>query len=968
MSNLYGFDLCQKKQVREYNASAELYIHEKTKANIFILANDDINRTLGIAFRTPPSDSTGIQHILEHMMFCGSRKYPVKDVFVELLKGSLQIYLNAYTYLDTTCYLATTPNLKDFYNCMDIYLDSVFHPLLTYENFLVEGWRYDLNGDDNSLSYKGVVLSEMKGHFASANARIAEQIRKSLFPSSPYAYTPGGIPEEIPNLSYENLVQYHKHNYHPSNALIFLYGDIETASSLQKISEYLNDFNKVDYKITVPMQQPFDKPRYAHYTFPVKDGDSNGSEYKVIVNWNLEDKPNFEMALTFIMLESLLTGSQSSPLKKALLDSGYGDSIAGAGLFQDLRQPYYSIGLRGVARKNIDKVEPAILSIIESLVQNGIDDNLKDAALNRIQFIIRENNFGKTPQGIQLMLRALSSWCYESDIFDKMGFEKQLEAIENRIRNDDKYIEKLLTKYLLNNANRTITVFEPDPDIWSREREAEKERLDQALSKMNLSDFETIRSNAEKIKNIIKPEKSNLPKVELPALKLSDIEIPSDFPKTISENINGLKTIHSDIPTHGTSYLTIGFNLRGLPDEYISYGRIFTRLLLQNSQNGLSEKIGRLTGGVRTGFFNILRRDNGGSASWVLLLGKALNTRIHDLVDVYAEILENDMTIDSGTLRRMIIGELKRHETMFNSEFSHKLLRYRLNAHFNEAGRMSEQLTGISYISFLRDLLTKLDTNYDQVINTFANIKKRLLNKSMMITGVTCNERSFDSVRSNLKKLTDILPEAESIEHSWNLKSIPATEAFIVPTEAGNVGKAVDIARAGFDSKGAAYVITKYLWTTWFWDKIRVEGGAYESYCDYSDISNVFTIVSNRDPNIAGTIKAFEQTADYLRNIHISNDELTQCIIGAVQKYTGYKSPDARGHQLMANYLAGVNDDDYRRVFEQILSTTANDFVKFAEVMSELGKSNIIKIFSSENTINNLRIETSSDIEKVNAI
>ncbi len=968
MPDITDFELVQKQQIPEFNAVCKLFKHKKTSATVFSLKNSDVNKTIGIALRTPPENSTGIQHILEHMVFCGSRKYPVKDVFVELLKGSLQNYLNAYTYLDTTCYLASTPNKKDYSNCMELMLDAVFFPTLSPENFALEGWRLESNGRPDKLVYKGIVYSEMKGHFSSASSRITENIRKSLFPQSPYSNTPGGLPEQIPYLRYEDLLKYHKKHYHPSNSFIFLYGDIEPDNYLERINSFLKDFDTVDYAISVQRQQPFIKPARAEYTFPSRQNEGNRDENIVTLNWVLNDKPDFKTTLVNMMFETILMGLNSSPLRIALLESVYGHTTAGVGLFQDLRQPYFSTGLKGVAQADLAKAESSVLNALERIVSRGIDRKLKKAALNRLQFLIRENNFGKTPAGIQLMLRALSAWCYEKDIFDKIGFEQPLQEIEQLVKNDDNYFERLIEKCLLNNNHRSVAVFRPDPGLLDRESGLERSQLERIRESLTPEQLDDIYKSPARLDDSIRLRKAGFDRNMIPRLRVSDIEMAPDIINQDIVNLNGLRVLFNDIHTSGTAYITLGFDLRALPVEFVRYSRLIARAMLQLGGDNLNETINNETGGVRTGFFNISNKDKSTSSSLVLFPGKAILNNTGALIDSFKKLILDSDIHNPSELYDITSDELRRHESMLYSEHGFKFIRYRLNAHFNEAGRMSECLTGIDYIRFLKNLLNEFEKTPERTIAIFDRIKQILINRKTMIVNVTCSRPVWDNIRDQLLSLSYQLPENEPVYHPHEFDPLPETEGFVIPSQTGIAGKGIDIGRSGFESKGAAYVVSNHLWTTWFWDKIRVTGGAYESYCDYDHTSDVFTIVSNRDLNLTKTIEAINSAGEYLSSFEISRDELTSCIIGAVRKFQSYKSPDARGHQALAHYLAGIDSADRTAVFEQILHTKASDFTKFADVMKSLAVSDVLKILGPAELIDEVKSINVKPMEKISMV
>jgi Zn-dependent M16 (insulinase) family peptidase len=406
MSLRHGFESLWFREIPELKTRAEMFRHVGTDTDLLSLMNEDENKVFGITFRTPPSDSTGVAHILEHSVLCGSRKYPVKEPFVELLKGSLKTFLNAMTYPDKTCYPVASQNVKDFYNLVDVYLDAVFYPRLTPFVFQQEGWHYELDHPDDPLTYKGVVFNEMKGAYSSPDSLLAEYSQQSLFPATPYGFDSGGSPKEIPNLTFEQFKAFHDKYYHPSNSRVFFYGDDDPDERLRLMNDYLKDFHRLAVDSAIPLQPRFPEPRRFSRAFPSGE---ESSKAMFTLNWLLDESSRIEQNLAFHMLEYMLLGMPGSPLRKALMDSKLGEDIAGVGLGSELRQMYFSTGLKGIPPERGDEVEGLILSTLSRLVQEGIHPHTLEAAQNTIEFILRENNTGSYPRGLVLMLRSLTT-------------------------------------------------------------------------------------------------------------------------------------------------------------------------------------------------------------------------------------------------------------------------------------------------------------------------------------------------------------------------------------------------------------------------------------------------------------------------------------------------------------------------------------------------------------------------------
>jgi Zn-dependent M16 (insulinase) family peptidase len=472
MKTIHGFQLFRDQDISELNTRAKLFRHLKTGAELLSLENDDENKVFGITFRTPPTDATGVAHILEHSVLCGSRKYPVKEPFVELLKGSLKTFLNAFTYPDRTCYPVASQNLQDFYNLIDIYLDAVFYPRITPHIFQQEGWHYELENPDDPLIFKGVVFNEMKGVFSSPDRMLTEYSQHSLFPDTTYGLQSGGDPQHIPELTYEQFKIFHHTYYHPSNARIFFYGDSPAEDRLRLLNDYLEDFEPLEIDAAVPLQPRFDQPKHIDRFYAVSQDADIHKKDMVTVNWLLTETTDPETNLALHVLEHILIGTPASPLRKALIDSGLGEDLAGVGLEDELRQMFFSTGLKGINVQTASQVETLILQTLTHLAEEGIDLPTIEAALNTIEFRLRENNAGTFPRGLLLMLRSLATWLYDGDPLALLAFEAPLTTIKARLANDGTYFQDLICQHFLQNPHRTTVVLQSDPDLGEREEAA----------------------------------------------------------------------------------------------------------------------------------------------------------------------------------------------------------------------------------------------------------------------------------------------------------------------------------------------------------------------------------------------------------------------------------------------------------------------------------------------------------------
>ena len=492
----HGFELLREEKINELNTLARLYRHVQTGAELLSLTNDDENKVFGVTFRTPPQDSTGIAHIMEHSVLCGSRKYPLKEPFVQLIKGSLKTFLNAMTYPDRTAYPVASTNVQDFYNLVDVYLDAVFHPLLTPHHLDQEGWHYELEKTDAPLIYKGVVFNEMKGAYSSPDNMLYRYSKQSLFPDNTYGYDSGGDPNEIPNLTYAQFKQFHATYYHPSNARLYFYGDDNPEERLRRLDEVLREFQPIHVNGDTALQAAFQTPKRFVYPYSVEAGSDFSKKTIVQLNWLLPEDSDPVLTFGLDLLSDAIIGTQASPLRKALMDSGLGEDVTGGGLGTGLRQMTFAVGMKGMRLEDADKLEQLILDTLTKLADEGIEPDMVEAALNTTEFHLRENNTGSYPRGLSLMMRALSSWLYDHDPLAPLAYEAPLAALKANLQQPD-YLQNLIRTYLLQNTHRTRVILQPDPEFNQRQEAAEKARLEAVRAHLGEAELQAFVQNTQ---------------------------------------------------------------------------------------------------------------------------------------------------------------------------------------------------------------------------------------------------------------------------------------------------------------------------------------------------------------------------------------------------------------------------------------------------------------------------------------
>ncbi|SMP43947.1 pre-sequence protease. Metallo peptidase. MEROPS family M16C [Desulfonatronum zhilinae] len=956
----HDFTLLKETFITELQSRAFLYRHDRTGARLLSLVNNDENKVFGISFRTPPADSTGVAHILEHSVLCGSRKYPVKEPFVELLKGSLQTFLNAFTYPDKTCYPVASQNSKDFYNLIDVYLDAVFHPRLTPEVFGQEGWHYEVDAD-GALSIQGVVYNEMKGAYASPDGLLSEYSQQSLFPDTTYGLDSGGNPERIPELTFEQFLDFHRRYYHPSNAFIYFSGDDDPDRRLTLISEALREFDRLEVNSHVQRQAPFTAPTRQTRGYPVSAGEKSDGQAMLTLNWVVGDALDVRDALAWQILEFLLVEMPSSPLRKALIDSGLGDDLAGVGLEAELRQLYFSTGLRGMRVEDADRVESLIRETLAELVRDGVPADLIEAALNSVEFRLRERNSGRFPRGLAVMLQSLILWLHDADPLEGLAFEADLKRLKEDLLSGKRIFETMIQDRLLDNPHHGIVLLTPDPALGERMRRDEEARLAEARACLDAAGLEAVRRQTEKLKAWQETPDSPRSLATIPGLTRADLDHSGKHIPRADLDWDGCRVLFHDQFTTRIVHLELGLDLRRLSPEDLPHAALLGKVLVEigtekEDYAALATRISRKTGGIWPELFTSSKRaaDDDDPAAWLFLRGKAMDHGVDELLAIFTDMLLAPALDDRRRFTQLILEEKAGFERMLIPR-GHTLVNTRLRAGFSLADQAGEQMNGISYLFFLRKLIQEVETDWERVQDRLRSVLGRLLDRTSMVVNVTTEQELFTAMEPKLKGFLDGLPSratVESLNSAWKLLPAEKGEALTIPAPVNYVGKG---ARAPKDlpcSLGALMVVTRYLRTAWLWDRIRVKGGAYGAFCIFDALSRGLTMVSYRDPNIVKTLEAFDTTAGYLRTNPIGEDELNKAVVGAIGDLDAHLLPDAKGHVSLRRFLTNQDDAFRQRVREEILACSAADFRAVADVLDAFGEQGRVVVMGGETALN----------------
>lgn len=948
----HGFTLEREQQIPELNTRVQCYQH-RSGALLLSAINSDENKVFGINFRTPPPDSTGIAHILEHSVLCGSRKYPVKEPFVELLKGSLKTFLNAFTYPDRTCYPVASQNAQDFYNLIDVYLDAVFHPRLTPQVLEQEGWHYELENTEGLLSYKGVVFNEMKGAYSSPESVMYKHVQESLFPDTPYGLDSGGHPRHIPDLTFAQFSAFHQRYYHPANAFIFFSGDDDPQRRLLLLEEYLAEFAPGPGPVAIPAQPPFAKPKVL--TFPYAAGQEHEGKSMVTINWLLEDGLDAQTEMGLQLLAHALIGTPASPLRKALIDSGLGEDLIGGGMEGELRQLFFSTGLKGVKVGREDEVEGLVVAVLERLAREGIASGEIAAALNTIEFGLRENNTGSYPRGLILMLRSLTWWTYDRNPLVPLAFAGPLEAVKARAGQDREYFSGLIQHHLLGNPHRTMVVLRPDTGLGAREEAEEEQRLAGVRAGLDRAAQERIIAENQLLKE--RQETPDPPQAlaTLPRLRLADME-PRIKTLPLDQVAEGrVPVLYHELFTNGIVYLELGFDLHRLPQELLPYVPLFGRALLETGTARedfvqLAQRIGARTGGIWPQLLVTSQRGRREAAARFILRGKAMAPQAGEMLEILGEVLLEARLDDQERLLQMALEEKAGAEAGLVPG-GHGVVGLRLRAQYDEAAWALEQMEGVSYLFFLRKLVGQIEADWPGVRDKLLELRRRLLNRSALLVNVTLAGADRAQFAPRLRSLIQALPEGEEEGGGWEPGFRKTSEGLVIPAKVNYVGKAADLYDLGYQFDGSVSVISRFLRNTWLWDRVRVQGGAYGAFCSFDPFSGVFSYGSYRDPNLKQTLDNYDRAGQFLRELELSQEELERAIIGAIGEQDAHQLPDAKGYTSMVRHLTGVTDEFRQQVREAVLGASTAQFRHFAQILDQVREVGQVVVMGSREAL-----------------
>jgi hypothetical protein len=934
-----GFKVLRVEAIHALRITAYEIEHEKTGTRILHLHSFDRENLYAICFRTPPEDSTGLPHILEHSVLAGSKKYPLKDVFKELFSSSMQTFINAFTYPDKTIYPVASQIKTDFYNLARVYTDLVFNPRMLKETFLQEGHHLEFStpGDLSSdLIISGIVYNEMKGAYSSPDALMYKTIQENIYPDSIYSFDSGGDPEIIPTLTYEQFKNFHQRYYSPSNARFFFYGDIPTSEHLSFISEMLAEFDKTAVNSEIASQRLFSKPRYVKHAYPVRKDESLEKKTMVNLAWMLAENKDYETALLLEIVSALLLSSAASPLRKALIDSGLGEDLTPvSGTESDLKQIMFCAGLRNVKSNDAGKIEKLILNTLAKIVAEGYEKELIEGILHQIEFHGKEIVRSSYPYGISLMGSVFQTWLYDGDPLIGLNFPQWIEKIRSLLSQDPRIFEKITKEWFIDNSHRLMFVMEPDPDFNECAEKAFKEKMGKIKNKYSSQQLKEIDRQAAQLKKYQTEEDSPEATSSLPKLQIDDIPKLVEIIPAKSAKISEVNILEHDIFTNGIAYIDLAFDLSNIPEEYQLYLPLLGKIMLGMGAAGLSYEemakiislnIGGLTYDLAAGF------SADGKSHWqkMVFSFKSLYQNIPKAVDIINDILTEGELEHKSRMEDLIA---ERKNSLFSSIIpsAHIFAKRAAGAALTLPGWRDEQWHGRTQFKFVQKIAQNFNKSYEELSDILAKLKKLIFTKDNLFINLTADETGLNLCRNNILRVLNNIPNKSVQTQQINPILNPVRAGIAIPSQVSYIARVVKTPHYTDPSTPLLALVSRDLSNTYLYKNIRVQGGAYGGMSSFDSTLGLFAFLSYRDPRIVETLNIFDEAQKYYSQHLFNKEELEKAVISTIGAMDKPMDPAGRGYTSMMRHFAGVRDEMRQNFRSAVLSATSQNIKECVE-------------------------------------
>ena len=954
--DLAEYEILDEHRVEDVQSDGFILRHKKSGARIAILSNNDDNKVFYIGFRTPPEDETGVPHIIEHTTLCGSKKFPVKDPFIELAKGSLNTFLNAMTYPDKTVYPVASCNDQDFKNLMDVYLDAVFNPNITkYEEiFKQEGWHYELTGKDDELKINGVVYNEMKGAYSSPDEVLSSQIYRSLFPDNTYSKDSGGNPEYIPKLTYEAYLDFYHKYYHPSNSYIYLYGDMDVVERLEWLDkEYLSlyDYKKVNSEIN--KQPAFDEIKNVEAQYSITMDDSQENKTYLSYNRVVGDTLDEMLYQAFDVLDYALVSSPGAPVKQALIDAGIGDDVYGS-YDAGILQPVFSFVAKNANASQADEFESIIENTLKEVVKTGINKEALLAGINSSEFKFREADFGQFPKGLLFGLNCLDSW-----LFDDMKPFIHLECLGTfaKLRKavDTDYFEKLIQEYLLDNTHGSSVTVKPKRGLGNEREEALAKELSDYKASLSDEEIKKLIEDTEHLKKYQEEPSSDEDLRKLPMLTRADMKKNAMPFSNIEDELLDVKVVCHDIESNGIDYISFLFDAGDFAQSELGYLGFFTNALglvstEKYSYTDLANATNIYTGGISTGTAShpdIKDRNNFVFKLEVKL--KVLEKNLDKALELMEQMLLSSDFTDTKRLGELV-AQIKARLQANLSSSGHLVAAMRSMSSFSRYALYQDELKGIAFYRSICRIEKELSESPKSVSDKLAAIAKKLFARNRMLISFTGNNEAYGNAKPSLEKVIAGFDKMSAVGNQAEVHFNTAKEAFIDASQIQYVAKTGDFICEGYEYTGALRLLRIILSYDYLWINVRVKGGAYGCMNTFLRSGESY-FVSYRDPNLSDTLDVYDRIPEYIKSFSPDERDMTKYIIGTFSALDTPMNPEAKGSRSLSAYLEGITYEQIQKERNEILNAQPEDIRRLADLVEAVLKKDSICVIGNENMI-----------------
>lgn len=948
-----GFQLKKEKKVQEISSVVRTFEHIKTGAQVLHVENKDDNKVFSVAFQTPSYDNTGLPHILEHSVLCGSRKFPTKDPFLELLKSSLRTFLNAVTFPDKTAYPVGSRNEKDFFNLVDVYLDAVFYPKI-YEKpeiFKQEGWRYVLEEKKKDISVNGVVYNEMKGFYSMPEALLEENSIQSLYSDTSYAFNYGGNPEDIVKLKYESFLEFHKKYYHPSNSYTYVYGDVDIKKFLEFFDEeYLSNFEKREVNIDLGIQKPFKKMKRVESKYSISNDESEKSKVYFALNYSLGKDINKQERIAFQVLIYYLMSTKSAPLKKSLLDEKLGEGVFGH-FEDDVLYPYLSFTLKNSSKEREKKFLEKFREILENFVKNGLDENLLKSCITFFEFNFKEADYGAYPKGLFYNFYCLKTWLYGKDPVEQLEYDKAFKKLRGLV--DEGYFESLIEKYILKNNHSSLVVLEPEKGLLQKKENELQDGLNSFKDNLTEDELKELILESEKFQKYQQTPDRVEDIKKIPKLGLEDVSKKIERIATEQEVLDDVVLLHNPIDTNDIVYLNFAFDLSVVPQEKLHSFNVFSSLLgrvstKKHSYSELDTLVQKYTGGVNFSKKAFVFKSN--DADYYpkfLVSSKFFSRNCEKSFEILNEILFESRFDEKDFVKSILLEKKSKIEMQIDSR-GDSLAAGRLSSYFSEVGKYNEYTGGLTYYHYLCDLVENFDSRWDVLKKDLEYFQEYLFCKKNFVVNVVSEKKDFDLLKNCLANFISNLSVNSLSSQKYSFPLSAVNEGLLSKSSVQYVASGGNFKDLGYEYSGRFEVLKNILREEYLWNMIRVQGGAYNASCGFGREGNVY-FSSFRDPNLLKTLDVFNSVGSFLKDF--DTDDFEKFIVGAIGALDKPLTASMKGEKTLGMYFSGISFDDLQRERDEVLGTKISDIREFSGLFDELFKKKYFCVFGNEEEV-----------------